>query len=246
MQPNFELPVLPMTAMDEITYRTPDALFNGTAVVNVIQSCVPNIIDAWQIPGCDLDTILVSIRIASYGHIMDMEVKCPKCGHQHDYGIDLRRVLDSFSMPDYQQSLQHGDLEIFFQPMSYQAMNEANLANFENTRHYQMADNAQVDDDEKIRLVSEAFKRTTQSTVLAMAKNIASIRTPGAIVTELPFFVEFLTNCDRTVFERIKEHILNLRAQSELKPLDIKCVSCEHQFTQPFTMDMTSFFADAS
>ena len=31
-----ELPVYPMTAIDEITSRTPDALFNGTAVVEVI------------------------------------------------------------------------------------------------------------------------------------------------------------------------------------------------------------------
>ena len=38
-----ELPVYPMTAIDEITYRTPDALFNGQATVNVLQSCVPDI-----------------------------------------------------------------------------------------------------------------------------------------------------------------------------------------------------------
>ena len=32
-----ELPVYPMTAIDEITARTPDALFNGTAVVELIK-----------------------------------------------------------------------------------------------------------------------------------------------------------------------------------------------------------------
>jgi hypothetical protein len=72
-----ELPVFPMTAIDEITYRTPDALFNGQAVVNVIQSCIPDIRDAWKTPGADLNAILVAIRIASYGHDMDMTVKCP-------------------------------------------------------------------------------------------------------------------------------------------------------------------------
>ena len=55
MPENRELPVYPMTAIDEITYRTPDALFNGQAVVNVIHSCVPNIKNAWEIPGTDLD-----------------------------------------------------------------------------------------------------------------------------------------------------------------------------------------------
>ena len=36
---NKELPVYPMTAIDEITSKTPDALYNGTAVVDIIKSC---------------------------------------------------------------------------------------------------------------------------------------------------------------------------------------------------------------
>ena len=60
MPPNKELPVYPMTAIDEITYRTPDALFNGQAVINVIQSCIPAIRDAWSTPGSDLNSILVA------------------------------------------------------------------------------------------------------------------------------------------------------------------------------------------
>ena len=47
MPENGELPVYPMTAIDEITARTPDALFNGTAVAELITSCVPNIKDPW-------------------------------------------------------------------------------------------------------------------------------------------------------------------------------------------------------
>ena len=47
---NNEYPVLPMTTLDEITYRTPDALFNGNAVNSVIESCIPNIKSAWGMP----------------------------------------------------------------------------------------------------------------------------------------------------------------------------------------------------
>ena len=36
MPENGELPVYPMTAIDEITVRTPDALFNGTAIAELI------------------------------------------------------------------------------------------------------------------------------------------------------------------------------------------------------------------
>ena len=57
MPPNQEIPVLPMNAIDEITYRTPDALFNGSATVNVIQSCIPSIVNAWVMPQIDLNTV---------------------------------------------------------------------------------------------------------------------------------------------------------------------------------------------
>ena len=59
MPPNGELPVLPMTAVDEITYRTPDALFNGSAVISVIQSCVPAIRNAWVMPSTDIDAVQI-------------------------------------------------------------------------------------------------------------------------------------------------------------------------------------------
>src|SRR5210317_1267823 len=99
MTPNRELSVYPMTAMDEITNRTADGLFNGQSVVSVIQSCIPHIKDAWQVPSVDLDTILVSIRIASYGHEMEFESKCPHCQEPNQFGLDLRTVLEQIAMP---------------------------------------------------------------------------------------------------------------------------------------------------
>ena len=72
-----ELPVLPMSTRDEIMVNTPDALLNGEAVVNMIQSCIPNIRNAWAMPSVDLDTVLIAIRIASYGEKMEYTSTCP-------------------------------------------------------------------------------------------------------------------------------------------------------------------------
>lgn len=74
MTENGELPVYAMTAKDEIMLKTPDALISGQATVDVIQSCIPAIKDAWKMPSIDLDTILVAIRIATYGEKMDLEI----------------------------------------------------------------------------------------------------------------------------------------------------------------------------
>ena len=43
MPETLELPVFSMTAKDEMIMKNPDALLNGEAVAQVIQSCVPNV-----------------------------------------------------------------------------------------------------------------------------------------------------------------------------------------------------------
>src|SRR6056300_1622120 len=66
-----EYPVYSMTAKDELAFKTPDALINGQSTVDVIQSCIPNIKNAWEMPSLDLDAALIAIRIATYGEHMD-------------------------------------------------------------------------------------------------------------------------------------------------------------------------------
>ena len=81
-----ELAVMPMTAKDEIKFKTPDALMNGQGVVDVIQSCIPAIKDAWQVRSYDIDTVLIAIRIATYGETMDINFNIPTMNH-NDYWI---------------------------------------------------------------------------------------------------------------------------------------------------------------
>ena len=79
MPENGELPVFPMTAIDEITSKTPDALFSGAAVTDIIQSCIPAIKDPWVLPSIDLDTILIAIRAATNGNELEIQSLCAKC-----------------------------------------------------------------------------------------------------------------------------------------------------------------------
>jgi hypothetical protein len=107
---NHELPVYPMTAIDEITSKTPDALFNGTAVVDIIKSCIPNIKNPWDIPIIDLDPILVAIRAASNGPTLDIESQCPSCNEEASYGINLIGLLSSLTAGNYNEVVNVNEL----------------------------------------------------------------------------------------------------------------------------------------
>jgi RNase P subunit RPR2 len=246
LPPNGEVPILPMTAVDEITSRTPDALFNGSAVVNVLSSCVPNIRDAWTIPAVDFNSLLAAVRIASYGHEMEISSTCPKCGQTHSYTIDLRWALDRLRMPDYDTPAVIGDLNCFFVPLTYRQLNEISRVQYEDQKLMQVINSAETTEEEKMTKLGEAFKRITHMTIHSIALSIGAIKTSSAMVTDTAQIEEFLVNAPKDVFNRIKEHAIRLREATDLPPVDITCDNCQNQYRQDFTLDMSNFFEIAS
>ena len=245
MPPNNELPVLPMTSVDEITYRTPDALFNGTATVNVIKSCVPSIRDPWVMPSTDIDAVLVGIRIASYGHEMEIGTTCPACNTADEISVDLRRVNDMISVGNYDQVLNIGDLEIYFKPITYRTVNQNNQVQLEQQQAMQLI-NSDADEKIKIDQLNKSIAVINETTLNTVAQSIAAIKTPQAMVTETEFIVDFLKNCDSKKFNQLRDYVIGLKQASEVKPLDLTCKECSHKYKQAFTLDLSSFFEDAS
>lgn len=243
---NGELPVLPMTAVDEITYRTPDALFNGQAVVDVIQSCVPNIKNAWYTPSTDINSILMAIRIASYGHEMEVGSTCPNCNETGEYTMDLRTVLDSIGRPDYSSTIKRADLEFMLKPITFEQQNQINLKQYENQKTIQSITESDLTDASKMTKITEVMRVITEMTVNALTASIQAIRSPDGLVTDAIWINEYLHRCDRDSFETIKAAVIKLKEQSDAKPIAITCNSCQHQYKQRIDLEMSSFFATAS
>lgn len=236
-----DLPVFPMTAIDEITSRTPDALFNGTAVTELIKSCVPNIKDPWSINSNDIDTILIGIKAASGGDTMDVNSMCPACDEVNEYGVHLMGLLTSIKPGDYDKLFETGDLKIKFRPLIYKEMNEAALGQFEVQRTF--AGLASItDNDERERISVESLEKITLLTMKLIAQTVEYIQTPGMKVTEHEFIFDFLKNCDRKVYVEIRDFNAQLRTNAEIKPLNIACPSCKHEYEQAITLSPSDFF----
>ena len=246
MPENGELPVYPMTAIDEISYRTPDALFNGQAVINVVQSCVPDIKDAGKIPNMDLNPLMVAIRIASYGHNMDIGSTCPACKNEDEFSADLRVILDNLHCPDYSKTMNLGDLQIIFKPSTYEEQNKSAMEQFEKQKFLQQLGDGDFSEEERSRVLSESLKQITDLTMNLISKSIAAIQVPGATVTDHEQIKEFLRETDRQVFTKIRDHVIELTQESQIKPLNVECTECNHKYTQEINMDMSSFFDSAS
>lgn len=238
---NGEVPVYPMTAVDEITTKTPDALFNGSAVVEIIKSCIPAIKDPWEIPLIDLDPILVAIRTATNGNTMDITSTCPACEEEASYGINLGGLLGTLQKGKYDEPLILQDLSFKFKPLAYKQINRINQTQFEIQAVVMSLDNIQ-DENVKKQKSNESMQKLNDLSVSLVSETIESITTPSAVVTEKEFIIDFLRNCEKQTFESLRNYAIKMRESSEIKPLKMKCVHCQHDYDQSLILNPTDFF----
>ena len=245
-----ELGVMPMTAKDEIRFKTPDALMNGQGVVDVIQSCVPNIKDAWQIKSYDLDTILVAIRIATYGETMEINFTVPGANEQVAHTVNLPAILDELraTKVDGHITLEDG-LKITVRPLTYKDMTSTSLQTFQQQKMYTAIQDSQLSSEEKAKKFNEAFKTLTDLNASILLKNINSITMQdGTEITDPTHIKEFVDNANATLIKEIEQKLNELRGQGAVKPLRLKATEeqikkgAPASYEVPVTFDTANFF----
>jgi len=245
-----EIGIMPMTAKDEIRFKTPDALMNGQGVVDVIESCVPNIKDAWQIKSYDLDTILVAIRIATYGETMEINFNVPGANESVAHTVNLPAILDQIQKTtvDTAFTLKDG-LKITVQPLTYRDMTSTSLQTFQQQKMYSAIQDSELPDEDKATRFNDAFKKLTDLNASILLKNMASITmTDGTVITDAAHIKEFVDNANATVIKEIETKLMDLRTQGAVKPLKLK--ASEEQIKKgapasyevPVTFDTSNFF----
>ncbi len=238
-----EYPVYAMTAKDELMFKTPDALLSGQSTVEVIKSCFPAILDPWQMPSIDLDFALIAIRIATYGEKMEVGANCPHCDHDNSYDIDLNLWLNMFSSFNYNEQISVEPLTVIVRPYTYQEITKTSIKTLEQQRIFNIINDEQMSDEEKIDRFGKSFVKITELTVDVIGNCIAKILTPDGEVSDKSMIKEFINNCSKDVFEKISKHVTGIKEQMEMKVQNAECESCHKSFDLPVTMDQSNFFA---
>lgn len=247
-----EFPVYAMTAKDEITFKTPDALLNGQATVDVIQSCVPNIKNAWHMPNLDIDAILIAIRIATYGEKMEVDAKIPTLMEDRTYEVDLRTILDSLIHHTFEDTIVVDDLVIHIKPLTYYEFTQSALKTFEEQRVFQLVNNEEMSEEEKLKKFNISFKRLTELTVGLVTNSIRQIDAGEESVTDPAYLQEFIQNADQKFYTHITEHIEDQKNKFSVKPMTVKPEPEElergapESFEVPIMFDQANFFGRKS
>lgn len=237
-----EIPIYPMTTRDEITLRTPDALLNGSGVVDLIHSCCPNISNAWATPSIDIDAILIAIRIASYGNSMEFDNKCPHCGTENTHEFNLSTIIDRIQAPDFQTPITYKKMTYKLKPQPYLSINATNKYNFEE-QQLMKSFNSIENDEEKLKFFQMQLEKLTNLTIKLVADSTEYILTPdGVKVTDPEHINEYFNRAETQVLHTLRDHLGQLAQQSELPKPTVMCSACEKSYSVTLTFDYANFF----
>jgi hypothetical protein len=240
-----EHPVFAMTARDELLFKTPDALMNGSAIVEVIQSCIPSIKNAWQMPSMDVDAVLTAIRMATYGVDMDVTAVCPKCETSNDKSVDLRNVLDNLKGIEFTTTVEiNSDMVVHLRPMTYQEITGTALKTFEHQRIFSIINDENLKEDEKLRLFNESFIKLTDLTLDTAVKCVTKIESAAGTTDNPEYIKEFLQKADKNVFTTINDAVGKSQNSGKMASFHTKCDNeeCGHEWDVKLTLDQADFF----
>lgn len=241
-----EVAIYPLTALDQLLLRTPDALLNGESLTKVVKSCVPGIKDPKNLVEPDINAILLGIKVATTGTNMELDLSCPKCSHENHYEIDLTPILETATPTPNDDTVEYNDsLIVHLRPYNFVQRNLTllNEMTYNNAIRLLQA-NSESEDPKRIEeasLTIDSMSRRTFS-IIAQSIRCITIKSQGEQVTDRGFIEEFLAGITKEQSDVIINKIKQLN-QSGIDPTHkFQCISCSHTWDQNIDFDPTSFF----
>lgn len=246
-----EIPILPMTAKDELAFKTPDAMINGQATVDVIKSCVPNLLDPWKMVNYDTDTVLLAIRIATYGETMDVNFTLPVTNEEQTHTINLPALLEDLARAQIEdETTTSKGFKVEIQPLTYKTLTKIQIARFEQQKMYGTIDNSTMSDEAKQSAFAKSFETLNMVNFSLLVDSIKTITTPdGNTVVDRAQIIEFCNNADAKTVTEIQDKLSELRLQAQIPPLKLKATEDQIKkgvpasYEVPITFDSSNFFA---
>jgi len=238
------MPVYGMTGMDEIMIKTPDALLTGESTANAIASCCPNIKDPWAVSVTDIMLILAAIRISTYGNEMTIAHTCSKCSTENEYQLDLNKTIEHYMSCQYQNTIVLDNMTIKIQPLTYRQSTDFNLRNFKLQQQLNQAFDLEDKDQQSLKF-KELYKSIGDLQIDILKETIESVAIDGQVVTERDYIIEWITNCDKTIVDAIKELNQKNNETWTVPRFKAQCENCNSENSIAVELDESSFFARA-
>jgi len=240
-----QIPVFGMNAMDEIMFKTPDALFGGEATAQVIQSCIPTIKEPWKLVGFDIDFILIAIRIATYGDDMAVSTQCPKCAERTENNLSLTNMIQTYETFPVDHSFSIDDLTFNLKPLTYKQMTDFSIENYTYERQLlQIAQQTEMSDDDKNKATQDIYNKINDLNLRVAISYVKSISNNTEAETNIENITQFIIQNDAVFYNNLKDSVFELSNRWRVPKMTAQCANeeCNHEYESKVELDYSNFF----
>jgi len=240
-----EVLVQPMTAKDEILFKSPDILMNGESLIEVVKSCVPGIKDPNEIPGPDFSVLMLAIRLATYGKEMPYTGTCTDCMKPIEFNVDIEFLLDTQITPlEKEYKINIDKLTVYVKPYDLRCQIQSALATFEQQAitNNILGDDDSTDSEKQIQL-GKSLKKITEITYELILRSIVKVNTPKESIEDKQMIAEWLHGIGKDTFGIISEKIVEITNIGFNNNVEYRCEDCDTTNSTPIIFDPTIFFA---
>jgi hypothetical protein len=242
-----EVEILPMTAADEIMLKNADALLSGQAIIDLIKSCVPQVKKPQKLLSCDIETILVGIRSASYSDDLLIKINCPACNHENSYALDFETVLNqSEEIQDEYVARLPNDVRVYVKPGTFDAIMKRQKILLDNRKIQRLIEQEDISDEQRLQHINSVFTKVGQLNYELIVDGIDRIEfadDSGETVTvdNRTYIDEYVRNIDRKDVDLIEEQLKIVNSVGIARETHAVCTSCGHEWEAPIEFNPVNF-----
>lgn len=240
-----DIGIMSMTAKDDLLLKSPDSLFNGQSIIEMIKSCVPDIENPEEMPYCDLDIILIAISAATKKK-MDLVSVCEKCNTENEYQLDISTFLSK--IPDIDLSLSHVDVGnnaiVNIRPYKLKDQLKLRTKTF-NKRRIEKILNEDVNGEnveDLSTLFTSIIEEISRINLDLIAENIISVEINEEVINDPDEIKQWVYNMEKSTYELISERITKISEVNVNTEVKMACPSCEHKYSNNIETNPMDFF----
>lgn len=195
-----EVLVQPMSTLDEIYFRTPDMLYQGTSTTKVIERCIPQIEKPGRLLSKDIDYLICCLRFVSYGEHFTVlfDHNCKEDSKNHEYVLKITDFLKKtkefddellskleFEVENFvfkTQFIRYDDMISFNQSLSGKEDDPESI--YESFIQNLLVSIVSIDDIDDEDMIEEAVREMPRSLQMKIAQKINEANTWGVDFTQ--------------------------------------------------------------
>lgn len=242
-----ELAVYPLTAKQELLLKSPDSLLNGESMFQVLKHVAPDIQDPYQVPLCDLEAILIAMRLVSYGPSLDVDLSCPRCKQNNVRTVNLQQFIAKVQpLADKYTVKLPNDLVVYLRPRNIKQNIQESLVTLEQERMVLSVSDETKSVEERAELYNKSMAYLTEKSVQNLAGYIYKVETPdGKSFDDHATIYEWVDQISIDEFKLIDAQVKKIDQAGIDTKIKVVCESeeCKHEFEDRLQFDPSRFFA---